>query len=762
MLIFVVGWLGLRSSVAQDDAPTAAETTNAPASAATNPLGPLQAQIEAARAAVEAQRAQVAAAAEQAEAIEKQLTPMYQDRSSLQIRLERAESLLVVRERSAALIQRQLAQKAQQLNDKAADSSLARREIEAYRAEALAAPKKYAFTEEVSKLKKEQASAIVSQRQLRTALDNPVAQLRELQAKIAQAELQLAETQAKLSERMLAASDQVVEFAPPVLMEVRVTDSRDRPVYEAKWVDLPSPRAEPIRKLGVLLGDQVQLLTAREAQLKVWAELVRQLNQTCEEIREENQDLVWRQYWEPTSTELCESILTRIWSSNERNGYEIGLEGADRLLRGAFGQAARAYEPAGSMGSLAVFPPSAESALRSWDWAAVKAEIKREIDVHVPDATVPVYHQIGLSGLAKIWATTLKLPVAARHAGIIDHMTHADATKVWKTVMNGVDHLALDMARARLTEKQAEQFPELEIGDETRRIWKDYTQADARRAVAMAYFQATAALRLIDLQVLALMQEVMDEQITQPGIRGLDRLLVRTHDKQLERRVDYQVQLTFSKPVQVGAVALGQAGVTPATNEPGPIWQGQVRFEETPTAGQLVVDAFDLTSGFKLDDPATRAEFIPVGEASWGFYEVGADSSHQLRTDYRVAKRSFVLVVDLNQDGAQSQTEALRFFERGGGWQKGDELALFAMRGETVSRLSAFTQDPSVVESLIKGLLPESPEVPAWAIASAGRYLYTQGRGSEKSLQLYTGHQTAGLKPALESIRRMRETASTE
>ena len=148
-----------------------------------------------------------------------------------------------------------------------------------------------------------------------------------------------------------------------------------------------------------------------------------------------------------------------------------------------------------------------------------------------------------------------------------------------------------------------------------------------------------------------------------------------------------------------------------------------------------------------------------MGE-NWLGYEPGPDLNHRLRVD-RSPERSFVLVLNPGTDPAQTQSTVAAIFNEEE-FGAGDEIALYLSTDSGIVRASSFTQNHAQVWTAIEAATAQETPLPPWAVVTAGRYLYNQGRGDEKRLILIEAQPAEKLNEALLAVREMRTLATTK
>ncbi len=702
-----------------------------------------EAGVGAAFQALEAQQDLVLRLEGQIAAQQEAIDRIFTDRRSVAISLERAESSIAVQTQAGQLVAAQLGKRLKNLETSSPLSPEQQERLTNYRRHIQEAGKTYDRAAELKKLAETQAKLLKTRTQINQALRQPVEQLRETWKNLDEARLKHAKLREALAEEKLRAANLASKSAPAFLEKVVVTGRRNRVIYEAEWKKAGMPREFQIAKLNRLIEAQRQLLEARQAQLDRWREILRMRNAECEQLLAEGEDARWRQFWRIPAAEMSVAAENVAWGKVTPPGYRVLLEAGDRLLLVATGTGAWTYEPTGSLHSHGLISPVMEEQLEALDWS----ETQRVINLTSRDRdTRQIYGNAGLQDFADIWVSAAHVPTAVATADLAETDAKVDGNAIWVEMVKRIDEHAIATTRERL--------PEIELTDETRQTWKDFAKADARRMGALASFKACAALRWVDGRVLRLLLDSLDRATDRGPAPSLDRLLVRKSDQPLERRRDYRVNLTFSRPdVPVSQVTLGETRVEPDPAEKSSefSWQGRIRFETAPPHGQLIVETQQLDAD--LDDPLTAARLEPIGN-NWLGYEPGPDRHHRLLTA-RPAQRSYVIVYAPGADVEQATTAAAAVFKQRD-FQGGDELALFLANEQGVGvRAVSFTQNHAHLWETLKSAPGRETPLPAEAIVAAGRYLYTQGRGQEKRLILIANQASDGLEIALDAVRKM-------
>ncbi|MEM1295360.1 MAG: hypothetical protein AAGH89_08340, partial [Verrucomicrobiota bacterium] len=529
---------------------------------------------------------------------------------------------------------------------------------------------------------------------------------------------------------------------------VRILASRNRSVYEAEWRPVGMLRQPQVDKLNALINDQVEILEQRASQLARWSDIVRMRNAECQQLIAESEDAVWRQYWQIPVAELSSATRSSALSDESGNAVFSTLqESGDRLLLLATGKAAWNYEVAGSLGSYGLFAIPMMEQMAAMDWSETQRMIRA---VAKGEPTGQIYGDPRLADLASIWTTAARIPSVLATRSLTEDIADLKVDEIWLTMVSKIDRKIIDAAPKRL--------PEFELPDETRQAWKDFAKLDARRVAALANFKSTAALHWIDRQVLNLLLDELDRVTAGTPAKSFDRILTRIKDEPLQRRRDYFVKLQFSRPgVVVTKVTLGGAEVAideeELTDSRSPNWNGKIRFDQIPSNGQLVVEMEGL------DDPATAITLDPLGE-NWLGYEPGNDLNHRLRVERR-PERSFVFVLNPGTDLAKTKATVAAIFNEED-FEATDELALYLATDSGIVRASSFTQNHAQIWNLIESSTVQQSSLPPWAVVTAGRYLYNQGRGAEKRLILIEDGPAEKLNEALLAVREMRTLATAK
>lgn len=695
---------------------------------------------------LEAQQAQVTKLRKQLAGNQATVDRMMTDLRSVSIGLESTESTLAVRGQISQVVQQQLSKKIEAWKPGSVSSPPLKKRIAAYQQHLDQADKTYDRSSEVKTLVANQTKLLQTRKSIQQAIRQPLEAFRQTRAELDEANRQLAQLRREFAILKLQTVEQAAQSAPAYLEKVEILASRNRGVYEATWTPVGILRQPQVERLNALIDAQFELLNARALQLARWSEIVQMRNAECLQIIAESEDAVWRQYWQIPVAEMSVSArASTLPEANRRAVFSTLHESGDRLLLLATGKAAWNYEHTGSLGSYGLFPIPTMEQLAAMDWSETQQMIRAAAK---EESTRQIYGDSGLQGLARVWTTAAQIPSVIATRSLVEETIDLDVNETWLSMVTSVDRDLIETAPKRL--------PDFELPDETRQAWKEFAKLDARRMVAVAHFKSTAALHWIDRHVLNLLLDELDRVTDGTPAKSFDRILVRTKDEELQRKRDYFVKLRFSRPgVVISKVTLGGMEVavdeSELTDSRSPNWNGKIRFDNIPSNGQLVVEVEGL------DDPVTAITLDPMGE-NWLGYEPGNDLNHRLRTERR-PERSFVLVLNPGSDLDKTKaTVAAIFNEEDFG--AGDELALYLATDSGIVRASSFTQNHAQVWSSIESATAQENSLPPWAVVTAGRYLYNQGRGAEKRLILIEDQPAEKLNEALLAVREMRTLAT--
>ena len=716
--------------------------------------------------------------------------------------LERVDSLLVVKRQAKDLAERQLRRRITRLEEElqaAADANRPGEELvhiqrrtNRYRDELKRLQERLNYAEQIEELEASRRNLQAQLEQIAESLIDPMADLKLVQEHLVREERILAEARVKLSELMLTAGERLLEAEPPILNEVRITGT-DGEVYRAHWNPARLELGIRIHNLEELMREQQQMVSEREDQLEYWEERVLEQQRDCDRLMDAYQDAIWDQFWQSVVVELCDSALSICWDAKTLGPYAVFLEAGDRLLKAATGTAARNYEIPDSPTSNGVFASTAVAQQAGASRNAIKSTILSAIGTAATPADASEFLGYGTSGLritheggrltsvstamARIYDSAVSLPSSIQSGEIWESMRNIDLSGKWSQMTRNIDEKVFrnvrgagaDFTRGFIRDQvQGAAIEELlsQIEDDRRRAWFDYAAADTRRSVALANFKSTAALRRVDQNILAVMQEVLDELIEERNGIELRRTLYRAADEPLQAGREYTVELAFSsRHVTVQSVTIGGLEVSPIETGPASHWSGTILIDELPVQAELQVEAADPDTQKRLDsDAASVARFVPETD-SWSGFEPGVDRNHSLRIDPNAVQRSFVFLVDCsgsmndNNRMDRAKAAAAQIFESGR-FQPGDELALYIFYRGAILRPVGFTQDHELVLSEIQSLEIGGGTPLAASIVEAGSYLYANGRGEQRALIVLTdGEDTEGgdVSASVAALREMRQ-----
>lgn len=294
-------------------------------------------------------------------------------------------------------------------------------------------------------------------------------------------------------------------------------------------------------------------------------------------------------------------------------------------------------------------------------------------------------------------------------------------------------------------------------------------------------FHYTAAQLRVEQARLKIIEEERD-RLRAVNDQTLDlRRRQREADELLEEDRTYELELTFSRPVQDVRVSMDlpePPQIRPLDTDADEVTSRLAhRFElylpeldspnwpAAPVRARLRVEAVG-SPDHKLDgDPLTVATYS-IPDDAWSGYEAGVDDTHGLRiAQPRQEPVSLVLLIDgsgsMKEHGRleEAKASAIRLLEDEALLGRGAEVALWTFTDGRPRLLQDFTTDRAVLAQTIQTLTAEGDTPLAESIRLAGQHLLRRGLFSKKILVVLSDGEADDQGQVAHAIAQVQERA---
>ena len=586
--------------------------------------------------------------------------------------------------------------------------------------------------------------------------------------------LDVAAAQEKLNELLMNAPEQLAASAPPWLARVEVKRGAGESVYLAEWSSAQDRVDKKIEILRKSIEGQKDAIQACKPRIEEWSQAAMAAQQECDRLMQEYQSQVWWAAWKTIFVELGDSAVTICRDWKTFGPYAFAVEGADRLIN--WGKTTRNMDVTdlpwhGGKGT----KPSGYAPF--WDAsksAVIKSSLKKLLEAQASADFGGLVNGHEFKGFRHVEGGRMWMLVEKEvlwDGSTVEWVTEADPMKKW--LKNSPRALAGAIGRHL---KDPTMWKELgtdifiaagkelllqEVDATRLSAWSRYMAADTIRWSLTNSLTAEGRRHYFHIQLLKAMQEEMTDLLEERDRAANFRELKRVKDEVLVGKEEFALSLTFSGPVEVESVKVGDKTVEGTLD--GKVWTGSFSIVDLPETAAIHVAAIDPVTEKELDDPRTVAVFTGT-QADWSGYEPGFDGKHRVKLKPVRPGVSIVLLVDCsdsmekNDRMAKAKKAAHEVLDPAR-LSPDDEVALYAFFGcSDIRQLVPFTQNPEAVRGAIEALKPVGHTPLAEAILAAGTYLHRASQRENRVLIVLTdGQESCEGNPyqAAEEIRKL-------
>ncbi|MDN3689461.1 vWA domain-containing protein [Cyclobacterium jeungdonense] len=272
--------------------------------------------------------------------------------------------------------------------------------------------------------------------------------------------------------------------------------------------------------------------------------------------------------------------------------------------------------------------------------------------------------------------------------------------------------------------------------------WQEYLAADMHRKMAHSLLKYEGYLRDVAKSALEGMNQALLDLYDEKENAKKRRYLITHEDEVLEGKKEFQLNIIFSRPVEVRTVTVGGKKVEGTINENS--WTGFFDLVELPELAQIEIDAIEPLSNKLIDDPVTIPEYVSE-TSTWNYYEPTPDTEN-----YRVKLipikegKSVVFLIDDSEsmDRNNRLNEAKRAVISvisSDMISPDDEIAILSFSGCYGAGVNLhFTADKETAIGTVESLVPYGNTPLASAISQAAEYIASDSRRSGHALFVVT------------------------